>query len=356
MNFFGLTTGCTSFLEMDHSAREDSYKALIGSQREMVLSDTSNERLLQRIVPEELERMSYDLFFKMKTILPEPVENPNLKGLTIGIVDGTTYSHIYAVSFCLMYGTIKIPVDLEIHQKGEELNAAKRLMQRAGKYLGNHYLNLLVYDGLGYDQEMFRMANKHLGADLFVKTKEKTLQIREEMDLLLENKDKFPGALESLNQFDIDRLERYQIYRSTNTMNVAGYEKDVFVTKVFEENHAKKKGEVEHEEYLTITSRKNLTLSQTREIAVGRWQIETGVFRTLNALVMSKKKHSDNYLVLKNLMMIFFMAYVVLQTFVMDLCSRPEVLRKSFGAENKNTLMGIVRILKKTVMLLVSSP
>jgi len=331
---------------MDHSARRTAFKGLSGSNRDMVASDTSIPRILGLMKTGELEPVLYGEYSR---ILQSGGKSNRYDGFRLAILDGSFFSHIQANVACLLSGDIKIPVDLEIYKKrGKELPAGKELLRRMGQNLGKNAVDIVLYDGLGFGAEMFRIVNESLGAHLLVKTKEVRLDICKEIDFYLADQqfDKFDIE----KGFDTERMERYEIYQAKWTFHLRGYDKPLYAAKVINTNI--KTGEVEIR--YVITSHPSLSPKQMRDFAIARWQIENNVFKMLNRIVWTKHAYTGNYTVLKNMLLIFFMAYLVLQNYFQDEVKHNENLKKEMGSKNKWTFIGVVQILASTVDMSLS--
>ena len=84
-----------------------------------------------------------------------------------------------------------------------------------------------------------------------------------------------------------------------------------------------------HEEFFVITTKQDLTANEARELAHRRWIIENNVFRQLNQTITSKKVHTHSQKVLTVLLLLWYIGFNLLNTFLLKCL--PASFRQTFG-------------------------
>lgn len=281
--------GQTSLLGVDQYGRSPEARKWHGSNRPMVVSDTTLPRVLKGTdegavmeipyeVVRELEKEGY-WDWKLST---------GRKIRAAGIMDGSNFGGFWA-SVLMLAGKSEAVVDLEPYEgRGHELAASRRVLRRANKKLGREFFDLILADGLYPTEKDFRLCRRELGSDLLVKTEEETLTvIQDARSLFFPRNGKRPEGLKRVEGRDPERQVRYEILWAEG-FEWKELEYPLTVAHVREKFLKPVEGRPEVVTFWVLTTMPGLLGEELRELAHGRWRIENGVFKRLNALVRSK--------------------------------------------------------------------
>lgn len=166
--------------------------------------------------------------------------------------------------------------------RGKELEASSRLVQRLEKHWGKRWVDVVLLDGLYVSQSHI---NQHLraGLDVLIKTDETRLNIIEDAEGIFNRWEEFKDSVSYEKGVDEERLVAYEIW-SGSDFKLAGVAVPFKVARV-KERKLKTGKEVT---FWVLTTRVSLSNVQMRELAHRRWNIENNGFKQLNDEVNSK--------------------------------------------------------------------
>jgi len=315
--------GNASLLSLDLNGRNPEIKKVFNITRNIVISDTHLERMFSTYLL-DMENVAQDIFFQNRYSLSAA------KGLRTLIIDGTMQGkHLCVVA--AINGKTPFFVGLESQKKrGKELVAADRLIERLPDKI-YEYLDLIVGDGLYFSSKVFNQANRK-GVDLFVKSKEVSLNIIEDIDFCYKVDKEILTKKNYIEGYDLKRGCKYSIFKMEGYVQ-KGVDKPLTYYRV-EEHYSKN---ARDEIFYCLTTATHLTPKQAREIAKSRWQIENNVFRNGSQQVKTKHKlfnsasTTKNYLSLIYLLMsILWLQYVTNSENLPPKCTFENYLRSQF--------------------------
>lgn len=282
--------GQTSLLAVDQYARSPEALKWHQSQKEdMVVSDTTLARVLEGVDREPVVEMPYEV---VRQLEQEGYWNWKLstgrKIRAAGIMDGSCFGGFWA-SVLVLTGKSEVVVDLEPYRsRGDELPASRRVLRRATEKLSKEFFDLILADGLYPTREDFRLYREELGSDLLVKTQEEGLGvIQDARSLFFTRQGKVRQGMKWVEGLDSARQIEYEVVWAEG-FEWQGLEYPMTAAWVREKYFKPMKGRPEVVEFWVLTTFQGLTGEELRELAHGRWRIENGVFKRLNALVRSK--------------------------------------------------------------------
>ena len=144
--------GRRSLLSIDRHARTSHYKKLFGCHRKMVASDSTFARVLKWLSPQQVKQFLLGFLqrFEGRDLLRKRL-SPKGRLRRLGILDGSYMGGHWLVTLCLA-GKIDYPVMVEpYHNRGEEQQTARKLMQVAAKVLGKLRPELWLLDALYFN-------------------------------------------------------------------------------------------------------------------------------------------------------------------------------------------------------------
>ena len=318
--------GKSCFLAMDQSGRLGKLKQLFKLKRfsnrryrHTVVSDTTLIRRLPDIDSSEIRRINYQTLLigiKRKWIQP------------IAIIDGTYWGA--AMYSCLCFITYRGDVwmvDFErIEEKGKELAASRRLIERCCQMIGKGVIHLLLADMLYFNEGFWQLRNNGYVKDILIKYTPGTddllsepyrvvLQTFMEMKRLYEKPEKSKKDKQKLYHMGFERREGYDdrrgvsyvVYRQRNNPRDNRWQ----MALVFEKNNA---GDPLPPFYV-ITTCKSMGAKALCENGHQRWYIENDGFKMLNAHLNSKRKWNEDEAVVQNLIYIWLLAFSLLCLF-----------------------------------------
>jgi len=331
--------GQRSLLEVDQHARSPGAKAWHGSERQMVVSDSTLERVLGMVDLEEVRKMLHKTVRQAEAEVALKVALPSGRTVCAGIVDGSDFGGFKGCVFALA-GVAAAPVDIRMHEKGKELAASRRLLSMIGRTFGKGYVDVAIGDGLYMSKHHIIQCKQELGCDALVKTSEENLTIIEDAKGLFAMPPESNDGLERLDGLDPNRGVKYRI-TAARGFEWNGVPYELKVARVEEEKLNPKPGEEKHEVFWVITTAVEMSASDMRELAHTRWVIENNVFKRLNELVGSKRGWIRNERVKEALLLLWFVGllllgcYLALRGFAM--------LKKAYGAV-KTTWKFVTRV------------
>ena len=156
------------------------------------------------------------------------------------------------------------------------------------------------------------MCRDELGSDLLVKTQEETLSvIQDARSLFFTRKGTVRQSMKRTEGFDSDRKMEYEVVWAEG-FQWRGLEYPLTVAWVREKHLKPIKGRPEVTEFWVLTTFQGLVGEELRELAHGRWRIENGVFKRLNALVRSKRYASHSPKVQEMLLRLWMLGLTLL--------------------------------------------
>lgn len=334
MPFFSLT----SLLSLDRESRTKAFKGLFGCKRKMVASDSTFRRVLGWLRHQQIASflLSFLLSFEKENLLRRSL----VRGGTyrrLGILDGTHMGGHWLVALCLS-GKINYPaLTRPYSKKGDELATARKIISESKKILGPCSPELWLLDGLYFNKNTFRDV-RNQDSHLLIKVEKANFRevLRDAQNLFQH----FGGELEQ-EGFDSQRLCQWKIEQRTDTF--ADY--PVQVIHLIEFYPKRKKNR--HIECWIITTDLSLSLTEIREAAHLRWQIENSVFKRISHLSGTKRFYFKDPRAFFNMLHIFFAAIAVFDALIYIL-RRETQLFKSLLDGIKPTWRNIFSQLKES--------
>jgi hypothetical protein len=309
--------GHQSLLAVDQFNRQTGFRRFYKSPRKMVLSDTTHERVLRTLNREDLLRVSDTVVKQLDQEKLLGLKLPSGRTISLGIVDGSQFSALHASVF-VKAGAVDAVVDLEPYPgRGHELHASRQLMQRVLKQHGSEFIDMIVVDGLYPNFIDFRTCREN-GCHLLVKVKgSDNLSILKKARKRFFLEDGSHRKDSSQQQTGLDRLRGIE-YEVTWAEKVIWNKLEYTAVCVKETYLKPSKNKPTHTEFWIITTAKDFTGEDFREIAHRRWNIENQAFKRLNALVKSKIHKSHSKQVAEALLRLWFLGMTLLSAFLFE--------------------------------------
>lgn len=307
-----VSLGIKSVLELDQIGRLPKMRRYIGTNRRMVASDTTYDRVLSLIPASSIREAMKKVYQQLKQQDLDQIKLESGRQLRIAGVDASGFGKDLA-SVISMFGKTPIALDAQPYsQKGKELPSSYELIGRVTRHLGKGWCDVLIGDGLYRAGKFFKLCKKS-GCDGLVKTKETRLEIIKDALGLYKTKD--DSSIERESSFDLNRLCDYTI-EAVKDIRMQGLKHRLKITHV-KEYYPKPNRQ---EEFFVITTKQDLTASECRELAHRRWCIENNVFRHLNQIITSKRVHTHNQRVLTSLLLLWYLGLNLVNAFLFQ-CS-----------------------------------
>ncbi len=281
MPFFSLT----SLLGLDRTTRTRSFKRLFRSQRKMVVSDSTIERVLNWLDEGQVQQFqpAFLQVFERHSLAKRELV-PKGKARRIGIIDGSCMGTHY-LSMLDLCGKTDYPVMLLPYDKqGKELPTSRLLLGRAKATLGPQFPELLLLDGEYFTRNFFEEVAS-CNAHLLIKCKEPFRDVHQDAQRLFQAKDKFPGDIIEESGFDADHICSWSIQITSGEF--AGF--PVQVAHLVEDYPKRKANQ--HMECWIVTTDLSLLPREIREAAHLRWHVENHVFKRLSKQSGTKRFH-----------------------------------------------------------------
>ena len=321
-------SGASSLLSIDQQLRLPSVRKYFGGG----VSDTHMVRVLKELNLDELRAMNYRI-----STADAFTYQLGEKRLHIGIVDGSVMAGQYVCCLQLVRNREqRVILDLEPYEnRGKELPASKRLLDRAGSLLPDVFLNLIMADGLYVTQYHFNQCLQR-GCDVLVKTKEKDLLIIKDADGCFDHYQDYADTIEHVTGTDAERNKTFEIFRLGN-FPMAGVKKLLNIARITETDiHTG-----ESETYYVVTTRDDLVALEMRELSYLRWSIENIGFKLLNSLCHSKHGYLKQKAACLNLLFLLITGF---NTLLLFLTSHRSECRQLFPGM-KSTIKFLARTL-----------
>ncbi len=331
-----LALGRRSFHQIDLLARRRSVRRLLGSKRDMAASDTTIERVLPTIHPDEVREELQKAYIRKKQ-RGATITLCSGRRMRVGVVDG--YETGSGKASCLQILTSRSPflLDAEPYEKdGKELPSSTTVIQRTASRHGKGFVELALGDPL-YVSGPFWTECRKCGVHVLVKgetaKKEELLVLREARDLCAAGGDS--ALVEHAQGTDAVRGVTYEVsaVRGLKHDTYAGTVKVALVTETRLKPRKGKKANLPNVSvFWVITTNEDLTAAEMRELGHLRWTIENQGFRSLNAHLGSKgtwtrgESKKETFPVL---LMLMFLAFNVASEFEAGVDA--EEIRREFG-------------------------
>lgn len=281
--------GQKTLLGMDGFLRAPETVRYYGSNRPMVASDTTLERVTAGLKRSSIQAIGYDVIDKADEEHLFDLGLPSGRKLRFGVVDGHWAGGIWA-SVLAVYGKSLGVVDLERYPgRGHELAASRKVEKRAFEKLGRGFFGVIAGDGLYASKEDFQLCLDY-GSHLLVKTDEQTLTVVQDAKGLFRS-----SVAAMMNRVGHQRGHDPRRELDYEVMWAEGLPWQGLVLSVAwvrEWALNPVTGLVEHTEFYVLSTATGLTGEDFRELAHLRWEIENNVFKRLNHLVGSKRPWS----------------------------------------------------------------
>ena len=307
--------GQESFLAWDEFARTSEARTWHGSERELVASDTTMERVAESMERDGIEEIGYEVTDKADEQALWDLKLPSGKKLRLGIVDGHHAGGIWA-SVLAVSGKVTGVVDLERYRtRGCELAASRTVLKRAFGKLGKGFFGIVGGDGLYATKEDFELCLDQ-GSHLLVKTNEETLTVIQDAKHLfhVQGAEKLQGVFRQSGH-DPKRDVDYEV------MWAEGFQwQGLPLTVAWVQEWAlnSKTGVVERTEFYALTTATGLTGEDLRELAHLRWEIENNIFKRLNHLIGSKRTWSHKPKGMETLLRIWMIGLTLLGAYLFE--------------------------------------
>ncbi len=278
---------CKSLFDLDYLARNKHVRKLLGSKRYMVGSDSTIQRVISQIIPDEVTTM---VGTSMKLSVSDTEESCYLDtGVhrSIGIVDGTCV--FGSVWFTVLARPTKTGTYAQVVRpmkgRGHELRGSEEMLLREGDTLPQ----LLSFDGLYLCEPFLHLICAKLKRHILVKfrsVKRDGTPRKHERLLLdraaryMEHQGFYSDAVQTASGYDYQRSTSYQIEAVPDEWHGV----PVLVLRVTEGK----------ETFWVITSDVHLSLPAAREAAHLRWSIENDEFKRMSYLTGTKRVRTHN--------------------------------------------------------------
>lgn len=311
-----------SILQMEQTFRLSSVKKFVGRNRKQIASD----RTLQRVFPlwdlTTLREYAYYIFLRARLLGQLVIKEPLVRGLRIGVIDGTVFGKFMASCFAAIGEQVNIWVDLEpITKRGKELVSSKKLVKRLVDRLGKKFVDIVLLDGL-YVAKDFIKKTLASGIDVLIKTTEEGLNIIKEAESIFKHRDSFKGSVEEKEGFDEIRGVLYKVLAAVG-FNHQGIK--MKVAKVWE----KEPKRAEEQVFWVLTTNQDLSGLAMRELAHIRWHIENNGFKDLSEHVNSKHVWTHDPLTFQVITLMLFVGWNLFDMYQANLSK--ENIRKEYA-------------------------
>jgi hypothetical protein len=320
-----LMLGNSSFVEMDRTARQPWYRRLLGSLRDMVVSDSTVRRELARMDAQGVREDLYQTFLRWKERGGASYTLPSGRQIRLGAVDGTQWGNRFASCLQVIADQGDFLLDMELTKThGNEREGTLKVTDRCAARLGDGCLDVIVGDGLYPCGPIFTGFRNH-GFNAVVKMKaeerDRLLVTRRAWDRVL-HKD---PSVEIVTGIDHARGVLYRI-EVIDEIKTDHYDDLLKVVHVIEEpipNEECSDGESSRapepeKEFWVVSMDRSLCGLDIREIAHVRWTIETPGFKMLNNHVHSKRvwtRGEDGERAFEVLALLMFLAFNLIKAF-----------------------------------------
>ena len=280
----GISKGKSAPHALDILGRKKTIKDMLNVNRLLTISDTQIERLFSNYleIPYNLPVMLYKF---LKPFIPKSNIPSSM------VLDGTSQGgKLHSVAALVDHFPFFVGIE-PIEKRGKELEASRRLANRVLKGTRQDF-TFYTTDGLYFVYSDFqKVREKDPSKHLFVKTKEATLDIVQttETEYLIDKERKSKDRSRLVKGFDEERICSFEIFRASPFQHKE-VKSPLFCYRV--EEHYPKNGR--QEIFYCVTTAPDLKLTEAREIAKKRWQIENNIFRIGNQSIHTKHRYFIN--------------------------------------------------------------
>lgn len=295
----------TSILEVDQNGRLPEVKSWFGSQRKMVVSDTTLSRSLSGFALEPVRDVLWDIAARVLNRPMMRVELPSGKRVRIANLDGSQWGNFPGCVLTLVGRGVDIVAGYRMSPgRGHELNTSRGLLREARQRLGKGFVDLVAVDALYMTEREFRWALEQGGYHLAVKTSEEDLTVIQDARGLFFGVGSGSGeGVERVEGLDTERMVHYAV---TASGGFHWHGLTLKVAHVLERFLKPKKGHPDMREFWVLTTDQELSAQDTREVAHLRWNIENRTFWRLSHLVKSKRRLTKDLHVREALLGLWF--------------------------------------------------
>lgn len=324
---FGTVVGARGVLQLDQRGRQKSFKALVGSYRDMVASDSTILRAASAWDLDRARMANYAAHVQLRNEGLAHVRLSTGRKVRLAVVDGHEAGK-HGMSVLGFAGAVKFQaVDLEPSPgRGHELVTSRALLMRAAEKLGRGFATHVGYDGLMADRIDLAFICKGLKSHLVVKTcEENSLEIVQSSKQVwskLSSAQLKRCGVEIIEGLDEQRGLTYEVYAQGGIM-WEGLELPLKLAWV-KEKHLKGKYKGQTFDFWVITTDESLKAAELREIAHLRWRIENNAFKELNEQTGSKRAYIKDAHAKQALMLMGFLGMTLLQGFELFLMTLEE--------------------------------
>jgi hypothetical protein len=318
----------SSLLALDRWGRTGRARALFGSRRTILASDSTLARVLHWLHPSETAALLLKALprFDSLGLLSRPLAEGALPR-RLALIDGSQMSGTSLVCLSLL-GAIRVPAIIRrTAGEGYEKAVAKGIIGSCKVALGACLPELLLLDALYFDRHVFRAAQES-GMQVLVKFRD--AEYREVSKQAAQDFRHFGGEREAAG-YDSQRLCSYTV-RVTESEY---YGIPVLIAEV-DEVYSKRHDGRWHEHFWIVSTDLSLSPLELREAAHLRWQIENNVFRRLNELVGTKRGFTRHPVAFLNLLRLFALSLATIDA-VDYLFQRKPGIRRLFLEGQKPT-------------------
>lgn len=299
--------GQKSLLELDEFSRTKEALKWHGSQRAMVASDTTLERVVEGLDLQSVTTVGYEIVDKADEQALWDLKLPSGRKLRLGILDGHYAGGVW-VSVLAVHGKATGVVDLERYAKrGQELEASRHVLKRAFQKLGKGFFGIVAGDGLYANGKDFQLCLDQK-SHLLVKTDEEGLTAMGDAEYLF-------ACGHGIKSSGRDS-ERKIDYETEMIEGVDWQGLKLTLVRVKERHEERKKDEPEWTQFWIMTTAVDFSGKDLRELAHLRWKIENNVFKRLNQLMGSKRCFSHKPRVMALLLRIWMMGLTLLGAYL----------------------------------------
>jgi hypothetical protein len=333
--------GQKSLLEADQAARLPEMLAYHGSNRRMVVSDTTIERSLRGFDLGAVHGALWELGGRMMAREGMKLTLPSGREALVGIVDGSAWGRDLGSVLLVSGDHVDAAVGYRMSRgRGHELETTRALLSRAAEVYGRGWLEYAVADGLYMTEEDFRRSLNEWGHHMELKTTEETQQEIQDARGLFFGAATLPEGVEVAKGFDAVRGEQYEV------IGCAGFQWRGLKLKVayVREKAVKPRKGREEEAFWVLTTDETLSLEDMRFVAHRRWHVENEGFRTLNQLVASKRRLTHNAVVREALLGLWLIG---LDLFVWYVAKWGRLVRSGALRTVKRTLKWFARMFER---------
>ena len=302
-----------SILQLDQAARSHTMCDLIGTQRHMLASDTTLQRVLPLLDFQPVNNTIKAVYNQIVARGLSKFHFSSGKRLRIAAIDGSGFGHHFA-SVVALIGCGTFPLDCHVSDtKGKELLCSRATLSRLTDTLGKSWCDILATDGLYTTKTDFVIAIQYLGCHLLVKTSEQTLSIIQNAKAIFSSNN---PDIKTATGFDSKHKVNYEV-KSISGLTWQDIPYPFTVARIIETKVNPKSGENLTEEFFVITTKSDLSPNEIREAAHARWFIENNVFKRLNALINSKHVYTKNLRTISTLLPLWLIGLSLLQIFIL---------------------------------------